>query len=101
MGEGIIALQGAFNVLRIASKKGETMVRSSCLQNQAFVKNIWFSRSRVSCNLCYFFVSLRPSVLWVRWQGFGFTQEEAAMFVVPTGRFTDLLLINYWIYLTD
>ena len=41
MGEGIIALQGAFNVLRIASKKVETMVRSSCLQNQAFVKNIW------------------------------------------------------------
>ena len=30
MGEGIIALQGAFNVLRIASKKVETMDRSSC-----------------------------------------------------------------------
>ena len=23
------------------------------------------------------------------------------MFVVPTGRFTDPLLINYWIYLAD
>ena len=30
-----------------------------------------------------------------------FTLEEAAMFVVPTGRFTDPLLINYWIYLAD
>ena len=30
-----------------------------------------------------------------------FTLEEAAMFVVPTGRFTDPLLINYWIYPAD
>ena len=52
--------------------------------------------------LLFFF--LPPSVL----QSFecndrvlAFTLEEAAMFVVPTGRFTDPLLINYWIYPAD
>ena len=50
------------------------------------------------------FFFLPPSVL----QSFecndrvlAFTLEETAMFVVPTGRFTDPLLINYWIYPAD
>ena len=54
--------------------------------------------------LLFYFFFLPPSVL----QSFecndrvlAFTLEEAAMFVVPTGRFTDPLLINYWIYLAD
>lgn len=67
-GRELLHYKGAFNVLRIASNKVETMVRSSCLQNQAFVKNIW---SPVRCSLeaefhatcVIFFVSLSPSVL--------------------------------------
>ena len=100
MGEVIIALQGAFNVLRIASKKVETMVRSSCLQNQAFVKNIWSPvRGSLEAEFhatCVIFLS--PSVL----RSFECDGRVLALLKrKPPCRFTDLLLINYWIYLTD